>query len=89
LIEFYNEATQLSQSESDKNTVNMKVTSINDKTIEVVDNKSGKEAGACHGDSGGPAFVQLPNGEWRQFAVIAQKNPLCHLGNLLMKVHQE
>lgn len=86
LIEFYNQAVTLANSESDKNVITMKVTKINDKTIEVVDNKSGQEAGACHGDSGGPAFVQLDNGEWRQFAVIAQKNPLCHLGNLLMKV---
>jgi len=29
----------------------------------------GEPGGGCHGDSGGPAFIQLADGTWRQFGV--------------------
>lgn len=28
--------------------------------------------GSCHGDSGGPLFAQLPNGEWRLFGIVSR-----------------
>lgn len=34
----------------------------------------GVMSGACHGDSGGPAFVQLDDGSWRVFAVAQSWN---------------
>lgn len=28
--------------------------------------------GSCHGDSGGPLFAQLPNGDWRLFGIVSR-----------------
>lgn len=53
----------------------------------IFDGREGIKAGigkpgkaACYGDSGGPTFVQLQNGQWRYFASLSKsigKNGLC------------
>ena len=53
----------------------------------VFEGKEGKKAGigkpgkaTCYGDSGGPTFVQLKNGQWRYFASLSKsisKSGLC------------
>lgn len=50
-------------------------------TVEAVDFAAndllilGDDTGACFGDSGGPAFVQLPNGEWRVIGAASTLHP--------------
>lgn len=34
-----------------------------------------REKGACNGDSGGPAFLELPDGSWRVFGVASRMGP--------------
>jgi secreted trypsin-like serine protease len=34
-----------------------------------------REAGACNGDSGGPAYVQLADSSWRLFGVASRRGP--------------
>ncbi|MDI1436387.1 S1 family peptidase [Polyangium sorediatum] len=39
-----------------------------------------REKGACTGDSGGPAFLELPDGAWRVFGVSSRMAPSTDLG---------
>ncbi len=43
--------------------------------------------GACYGDSGGPALVQLDDGTWRVFGVTSWGQPGCGAGNYFPLVH--
>lgn len=43
--------------------------------------------GACYGDSGGPALVQLDDGTWRVFGVTSWGQPGCGAGNYFSLVH--
>lgn len=45
------------------------------------------EEGACYGDSGGPALVQLADGTWRVFGVTSWGKPGCGAGNYFSLVH--
>lgn len=44
--------------------------------------------GACYGDSGGPAMVQLADGSWRSFAVTSWGKPGCGAGNYFSLLHR-
>ncbi len=44
--------------------------------------------GACYGDSGGPAMVQLADGSWRSFAVTSWGQPGCGAGNYFSLLHR-
>lgn len=44
--------------------------------------------GACYGDSGGPALVQLADGSWRSFAVTSWGQPGCGAGNYFSLLHR-
>ncbi len=52
-----------------KNMVDLKLENY-DHTEITLTKKGSDLAGACNGDSGGPALVKLRNGEWRQLGVV-------------------
>jgi MYXO-CTERM domain-containing protein len=54
----------------EKRAVSLKVDAVNQKTIVMGD----ATHGACFGDSGGPAYVRLPDGSWRVFGVTSGSN---------------
>lgn len=54
----------------DKNQVTIKISALNELKIAAVSTKEQELHGACNGDSGGPIFAKLANGELRQVGVM-------------------
>ena len=44
-------------------------------------------AGGCHGDSGGPAFVQLGDGSWRTFGATSRGTLFCNGQTIYTLIH--
>lgn len=51
----------------DKRSVTTRITSLQGDEVGL----GGEGLDSCEGDSGGPAFIQLPSGQWRAFGIVS------------------
>lgn len=66
----------------DKRAVTTSITAWEDDEIEL----GGEGRDSCEGDSGGPAFIQLPGGQWRAFGIVSY-GETCGDGGFVSLMH--
>jgi len=66
----YLQYRELYLASGNKNQVDLKLENYDHTAITLTSKVRGEEHGACSGDSGGPAFVQIADGSYRQIGVV-------------------